>query len=99
MNPTDLIIGLGLGVITTLIVKSVKESRQEKQDRREKFLHSKSHDDIKWHIETANDRFKSIFPRLEKLEARTKILDEISIKALHDNYANIVIAVSKDKRK
>lgn len=77
MNYTDLIIGLGAGVLITLIVRAVNDARREKAEKvfNKDQEHKTSHRTFEWHISSADDRFKNIFAALKDIDARLSKLE------------------------
>lgn len=115
MNPIDITIGSGLGALITLIIRAVADSKSAKKDielkRRNKITENFNDLDkriidsyckivsLESKAKIIIDRIDQHAGRIEKLVEITRPLNEVSVKALHDNYASILIALSKDKKK
>lgn len=81
MNYFDLIIGLGLGVLITLIIRAVNGARKEKKasDKKKEDQVLKGIDSLSDqlceqhnHFNSIEERFQDIVIRIEKLESRRK---------------------------
>lgn len=98
MNLIDYAIGIGLGVLMTLIISSIKKSKEDRE-KEEKSKYNNISERFRTLENKTIDNYYDLKDRIDKLEKLTKPLNEISIQALHDNCASVLIALSKRKRK
>ena len=71
MNFIDYAIGLGAGVLITLIISSIKKSKEEKASEEE--ARQQNISQRFGHIENSiNDNYFHLLKRLEKLESRKR---------------------------
>lgn len=67
MNYIDYLIGLGLGVVITLILRAVSDARREKETKQRKHAHE--HINFNGSIVAINNEISEIFERIEKLDS------------------------------
>lgn len=74
MNYTDYIIGLGIGMVSTIIIRSIINSRKQAREALEEKerLHRKEHDQAYFKLCELRRDLENAFDRIKKLEGKKK---------------------------